>query len=287
MMSMLPVYLLFTSSICWGLSWLPLKALGAAGISGLPVSLLAYGSGALLLLPWLWQQRLRWWPYWRQMLGIALLGGFANLAFVTAMSHGEVVRVMVLFYLLPAWSTLGGHYLLGERAGALGWTCVGLSLAGAFLTLGGADTLRGAVSWVDLLALGAGLSFSANNLLFRASPQLPLASCVGVMFSGCAAMASLALIAGAQVMPSLTPWVLLQVAAFGIGWLMLASMLGQWSVTRLEARRAALIILTELVTAVGSAAWLGGEHLAPQAAMGAGLILLAATLEARRQPGLP
>lgn len=280
---MLPVSLLFISSIGWGLTWLPLKLLGQAGISGLSVSLLAYGSGALMLLPWLWLQRAIWRAHWRSMLGILLLGGFANLSFATAMLHGEVVRVMVLFYLLPAWSTLGGHWLLGERAGASGWLCVALSLAGALLTLGGPEVLRGELTWVDLLAVGAGLSFAANNLVFRASPRLPLASSVAAMFGGSALMASLGLFAGLQPLHVVEAGGLLKACAFGVGWLLLASLLGQWSIARLEARRAALIILTELVTSVASATWLGGQTLAPTVWAGASLIFMAALLEARRE----
>ena len=38
---------------------------------------------------------------------LALVGGWGNTAYVTALVQGDVVRVMLLFYLLPAWSVLG------------------------------------------------------------------------------------------------------------------------------------------------------------------------------------
>lgn len=279
---MLPVYLLFASSISWGLTWLPIKAFADAGLGGLALSLLAFGAGALALLPWLWRERVAWRGQRRAMAGIMLLGGFANLAFAAAMLHGEVVRVMVLFYLLPAWSTLGGHWLLGERAGLSGWLCVGLAAVGACLSLGGTSLWQGAFGWVDLLAIAAGLSFAANNLVFRACPSLPLASATAAMFSGCALLAALGLAVGLQPASRIGGDTALLAALFGLGWLLLASLVTQWCVMRLEARRAALIIIVELVTSVLSASWLGGDRLQPLEWAGAGLILLAALLEAAR-----
>ncbi len=56
---------------------------------------------------------------WRQQAGllalVCLLGGTANVCFVNALVYGEVVRTMLLFYLAPMWSVLGGRVFLGER----------------------------------------------------------------------------------------------------------------------------------------------------------------------------
>src|SRR4051812_13970905 len=102
----LPVLVLFGASVLWGLSWWPLKALHNAGFEGLSLIGACFGLLSLVLTPALVGQRARWYPRRDRMLLIALCGGAANLAFAWAMIAGDVVRVMVLFYLLPVWGVL-------------------------------------------------------------------------------------------------------------------------------------------------------------------------------------
>ena len=113
MRPLLPVTLLVLSSFLWGCAWLPLKGLERLGMSGLSMTAVAAGSAGLVLVPVALRQRSAW--RGRGALGLALifvLGGYANLAFSTALVYGEVVRVMVLFYLLPVWGVMGGYLTL-------------------------------------------------------------------------------------------------------------------------------------------------------------------------------
>ena len=75
--------------------------------------LVAHGSVGALVLPWLVLVRRQFQHRLPLMLLLTLLGGIANLAFAVAIVRGDVVRVMVLFYLLPAWGVLGGRVVLG------------------------------------------------------------------------------------------------------------------------------------------------------------------------------
>jgi drug/metabolite transporter (DMT)-like permease len=56
----------------------------------------------------------------------------------------------------------------------------------------------------------------------------------------------------------------------------------QWAVTHLEAGRASILIIMELVTAVVTAMLFGGERMSGTELFGAALILVAAVIEARR-----
>ena len=128
-----PVVILLISSIGWGLTWLPLKLLSAEGMEGLTLILIAFGSAAIVLLPFTYRQ----WPHWdsnkRFLILIALFGGFANIAFQTAIFHGDVIRVMILFYLLPAWSVIGGYLFLKERIDTKRIITLLSALSGAFI----------------------------------------------------------------------------------------------------------------------------------------------------------
>lgn len=270
------------ASVLWGLAWLPLKALAALGIAGLPLSAAAFGAASLVLLPLLWRSRANWVGQARWLLLIGLLGGYANLSFTLALMHGEVVRVMVLFYLLPAWGAIGGRLFLGETIDGPRLLAVMLALGGAFLVLGGPDAVGGGLSWIDLLALTCGISFAGNNLVFRARQVLPVPSKVAAMLGGCFVLAvGLVAVTGPVLPPPVSPawwWA----AAYGVGWVLVATAGTQWGVTHMAAARSAVIIILELLVAILSAVLIGGEAMTGSQAVGAVLILLAAYLEARR-----
>lgn len=293
----LPVIILFFSSIGWGLTWLPLKQLGEAGMSGIPLILIAFGSAALLLLPLSWRQRQQWSGNWRFLGLIALFGGFANLSFQSAILHGDVIRVMILFYLLPVWSVIGGRLFLGERMDGLRFVTVAAALTGAFLILGGPSVFTTAPNWIDLLAIASGLSFAMNNIVFRYCEPLPLTGKVNAVFIGCAIMATIVLLTGIAtpaVDPATDPAVVIAqagqtdytvlgwTAAYGMIWIMLITFGTQWGVEQLEAGRAAVIIIMELVAAIISAAWLLDETLEGPALVGGLLIITAALAETFR-----
>jgi drug/metabolite transporter (DMT)-like permease len=276
-----PVAALVAASLLWGLAWLPLKGLAGLGIAGLPVSAVAFGAASLVLAPLLWRSRAAWAGQAGWLVLIGLLGGYANLAFTLALTHGDVVRVMVLFYLLPAWGAIGGRVFLGERVDAPRLLAVGLALVGAFLVLGGPDALAGSLTWIDLLAITCGISFAGNNLVFRARQSLPVPVKVAAMLTGCFVLAvGLTIATGPELPPPTAPgwwWA----AVYGVGWVLLATAGTQWGVTRVAAARSAVIIVLELVTAVLSAVLVGGEVLTGGQAVGVAMILVAAWLEAR------
>ncbi len=277
-----PVLSLMASSLLWGCAWLPLKTLGDGGIDAL---LLAFSTFTLLTLATLpfALGRLRPATDGVPLLLIALLGGGANLAFTLAMVYGEVVRAMALFYLLPLWGVLGGRLILGERIDGLRWLGVVLALAGAWLVLGGVDILHTLPSGFELFGLLAGLLLAMNNLVFRGVQRLALSAKLAAMFVGCAGLAGAALLttnAHWPVTAAPTAWG--GVVLYAFVWLLPANLGAQYGVTHLEAGRASVILILELVAAVVSATLIGGERLLPLEWLGAGLILTAALIEAVR-----
>ena len=280
-----PIIVLFLSSISWGLSWLPIQYFGSQGLQGVSMSVMAYGSAAIILLPILLSQRQIWRDEFPSLLSIMLVGGYANLSFVVALIDGNVIRVMVLFYLLPAWGTLGGKFLLKEHVDVVRWIAVAVSLVGAFLTLGGVAALEGEISVSDILAVTSGMAFAGNNLMFRAKPHLPMPSKVLAMFMGSSLLSVLVFFVQANPWPSPPPTLFFEVSAFGVVWLILATFASQWGVTHLEASRSSIIIIMELVASVVSAALLGKANLKTLEIVGGILIFTAAVVEALRETG--
>jgi drug/metabolite transporter (DMT)-like permease len=276
----LPLLVLILSSVGWGLTWIPLRALQALGIQGPPLVLLAFAAGTLLLLPFLVRQRHHWRDRWHLLLLIAVCGGFANLAFQIALFEGEIIRVMILFYLLPIWSLLGGWLFLGEGIDSPRIIAVICALLGTFFVLGGVSLFETRPSWLDLLAIAAGMAFALNNLLFRASQNLPLSGKVSAMFAGCALLTGIYLLHADEGITDLSPTSLLLAPAYGMLWLTLISFGTQWGVTRLPAGRASIIITLELVTALVSASLLLDERMTPWEMFGALLVIGAGLFEA-------
>ena len=278
-----PVVVLLASSVVWGLTWIPLKYFAGFGLQGVNVTLVGYGSVGVLSLPWLAYRWPAWRGAWPLMLLIGTLGGLANLAFASAMVSGDVVRVMVLFYLLPAWGVVGGWLLLAERVDRLRGLTVAGALVGAILILGGVRILTERPSTADALAVLSGMALALNNVLFRKLADVAVSDKIAIMFTGCLMWALPLTLLGVQALPGgVPPGVWLELVGFGLIWLFIATVGTQWGVAHMEAGRSSVLIIMELVAAVASAAIIDGARLRPMEWLGGVLIVAAAVIEARR-----
>jgi drug/metabolite transporter (DMT)-like permease len=271
---------LMASGVVWGLSWLPLKYFAAAGLGGHAIGLTAYSLVAVVSLPFIWRERAAWRAELPQLVCIGLFFGCANMAFTTALTMGSVVRAMLLFYLLPVWGAIGGALFLGKRIGPRRLAAVALSLGGVFAILGGFDALRAPLSTADLMALAAGLCYAAASVANRKARSIPLASRTLVSFSGCTVAALCALPFSDPAIPSLPPATWGWLIGFAFVWLLGGTLLTTYGVTHVQASRAAVLQVVELLVAVFSAVWIGGEPLGAREWTGGALIALATLVEA-------
>lgn len=277
----LPVIVLFLASILWGLSWWPLKALNGLGIDGLPLLFICHGLLTIIFGAMSWHHL----AYVKQNLfvlsAIALFGGAAVLSFNYALIYGNVVRVMVLFYLLPVWGVIGGIFFLNEASSMARWLGVALAVIGAFLVLGGAKIFDQAPTIIDLIALAAGMLFAANNLLFRGVERAPLMVKIWFVMLGCSALSGLLLLTELQKFPaSLPPSTWFWIFTYAAAWVFFANLGSLWAVSKMEAGRSSIILIMELVTAVISSLIIVGERLSLVEWLGCAAIVSAAMIEA-------
>ncbi|MDR2875120.1 MAG: DMT family transporter [Methylobacillus sp.] len=268
--------LLFGATV-WGMIWYPYRLLEYAGISGAHASFLTYAIAlviGLLIFARRWRELGRDLP---TVLMLALAAGWCNLAYVLAVIDGEVVRVMLLFYLSPLWTLLLARVLLHERAGKRGTLIILSSLCGAFIMLWepahGFPLPRSVAEW---LALSAGAAFAVTNVLTRRATQLTLAQKSVAVWGGVAALGLVFLLFSDQPVVGISGnhwWLMLVMGAL----LFVTTLLVQYGVTHTLATRAAVIFLFELVVAT-LFAWLMANETPSLRELAGGALIVAATL---------
>jgi drug/metabolite transporter (DMT)-like permease len=283
MMFSLPVVVLLVSSTGWGLTWLPLRYFDSAGLEGPPLIFIAFASAVMFLFPVFIRQIDFWKSGLHLLLLITVFGGIANLSFQSALYYGDVVRVMILFYLLPIWSVLGGRIFLGESIDKLRIVTLASAIGGGFLILGGMQIFTRMPDMIDMLAILSGFAFAMNNLVFRAAQSIPVISKVTAMFIGVAFFAGIFLLFDEKPLNLPEFQITFLAVLYGVLWLTLITFGTQWGVTHLDAGRASIIIVMELVVAVISAVIILNQTLSAVEMAGAALVIVAALLEGGRE----
>ena len=159
-------------AILWGLYWVPIHVLSNRGLSGPMVSLLLTLAATLIALPvWLVSKpRL---PDWRSLLGAIGIGAAFSL-YGIAITYSDVVRVVLLFYIAPAWSTLIECLFLGRRWSWRSLFGIALSFFGIIVIFRGELPLAGLGALGDWMALFAGLSWSVGSALMFSAKRIDL-----------------------------------------------------------------------------------------------------------------
>lgn len=282
----LAVNALLLSASMWGLLWYPMRLLDQSGLPGLWATLVAYAvaSVAGLAFSTRYLGDFRRYPGW--LLGLALAAGWCNVAFILAIIDGNVVRVVLLFYLSPLWTVLLGWLFLGEPIDRPAAGVLAVAMCGALLMLW--DPHMGA-PWPqnlsDWMAISAGLAFSANNVIVRGSRHVSLHAKTTAAWLGGALLAAVWLLLTTSPVPAAAPNAWWGAAALGLLGIVIMTVAVQYGVTHMPVRRSAVILLFELVVATVSSQLLADEVLKAREWLGGVLIVGAALIAARWKEG--
>lgn len=274
------------NAFVWGVSWWPFRQLEGAGLHPLwsTVGVYALSVAALSVLrPQAWRELLSTPVLWV----LVLASGTTNAAFNWAVTVGDVVRVVLLFYLMPLWAVLLARWLLHEPLTPGAMARIVLALAGAAVILwpaGGGWPVPHTLA--EGLGLLGGFSFALNNVMLRREARRSEAARALAMFAGGVLVAGLpALLLTAQgsvAGPPALAW------GWGLGMLVLgavflASNLAlQFGAAHLPANVTAVVMLTEVLFAAVSSLLLGAGTLDGRLAIG-GVAIMAAALMAARE----
>jgi drug/metabolite transporter (DMT)-like permease len=300
----LAVLALALNALVWGLSWWPLRQLNAEGLHPLWATAAVFALATLVLI-FISPQGWRHFKQHPQLWWLMTASGLTNIGFNWAVTTGDVVRVVLLFYLMPTWSLLLAWWMLGERPTRGALMRLSLALVGVLLVLKTPES-----SWPlpqdlsDVLALLAGFSFALTNIWLLRLQHTPESSRMLAMFGGgalmalaCAAVATLTGVIPAvfalpmdgfdmstiaiwlsdanmaQVIATWAPYVLGLSAAF-----LVSNFTLQYGAARLSAHTTAMVMMSEVVFASVSSVALGASALTWRVGLGGGMIVLAALL---------
>jgi len=271
----------------WGFVWYPSRLLEQAGLAGTWLTLTAYLAAFVFFLPFARHSLEGFTRHRAEILVLILAAGWTNTAFVLAVLEGEVVRVVLLFYLSPLWTVLLGRWLLAEALTRQTALMLLLGLSGAFVMMWEASLGRVPLNASDVLAVSAGMAFAVNNVMTRRITGLGIRAKAHIAFLG-VVLVSLAFIGIGQVpVPQIAPATWGGALLLGLLGFLLSTVAVTYGVSRMPVQRSAVIMLFELIVGAFSAWWLAGESVSPQEWVGGALILaaaLVAILQAEKSP---
>lgn len=283
----LAIFGLLFGALAWGVIWYPYRLMAEAGVSGVASSfytyLIATVLGAIVFAKY-------WRGFFAQPISIIWLGlaaGWANMSYVIAVIDGEVMRIMLLFYLSPLWTLLLARFWLKEPITRAGFISISIALAGAYIMLAGPFS-KVANHWpipqnnAEWLALTSGMAFAIANVITRKSSHLTIrAKSFAVWIGVMGAALILAPFVGdnfpAPSFFSVNNWLAMTLIAV---FLMAATILVQFGVTQLTAIRSSVLFLFELVVAAIASYYLAHEVMSLNEWIGGSLIIIAALTSA-------
>jgi drug/metabolite transporter (DMT)-like permease len=279
-----PVAGVLSGALVWGLIWYPYRVLQVTGVSGSLATLITYLLAMLcgaFMLPSVLRElpKAGWWA-----AGLVLSAGWSNLGYVLAMLHGEVMRVLLLFYLAPLWTILFSYWLLGERLNRYGYMVIALSFSGAVIMLWeprlGLPLPQNLSEWIGLTA---GMSFALSNVVSRRAEHLNVKTKTYSVLLG-TVLLTLPLLWWQGGIPAQLQaveadnWLilgLLGITLCAIGYAV------QFGIAYLPSNRAMLLFLFELVVAAISSYFLADEAMQLRDWLGATLIVSASLLSGK------
>ena len=284
----LPVGALIVNAFVWGVSWWPLRELQSAGLHPLWSTVIMYCFALVVVLsikPMAWKGLVKYPQLWLLLLA----SGLTNVGFNWAVSISDVVRVLILFYLMPAWAVLLAWLILEERPSNAAIVRLLLAFVGVMIVLMPAAASSDAAlsiqfSFADGLSLMGGFCFALTNVLLKKLGGTPSEARMFAMFMGGALLALVAGGAGmtqgwVTALPNVTAYWAWVAAALSLAFLLGNTAL-QYGAARLPSSTTSVVMLTEVIFGSLSSVALGAAVLDTRTLLGGSLIVLAAVLAA-------
>ncbi len=281
--SYFPIFSLLFGAFVWGIIWYPYRLMAQAGVSGIYSSFYVFILTVSIALPYFFITKKKV-PTWsKDFWLLALVAGYTNISYVLAVIDGEVVRVMLLFYLSPVWTIFLAHFMLNEDTQKRHYIAVFISLIGAFIMFWEPGYLIHLDSKSDWLALSSGAGFAITNVMTRKHEHMTINQKALAIWLGVIVVAMICIMFDRNAMPTLDffrPVDALIMMLIALS-LFFSTLLVQFGVTQIKAVEASSFFLFEIVIAAVSSYFLVGESIALKEWLGGILIIAGVILAAQ------
>lgn len=272
------------AGIVFGIYWIPLRAMDAAGIHNMWAVALFNAVSFVLVMPFCLGRWKTAFPACPRLHVNAALVGLAYVLYIGAFLYTEVIRVLALFYLMPVWGFLLARIVIKDPLTTTRWLAMILGMVGLGVICGGDQGLpipRNAGDWMSLLS---GMIWAGVSLSILSDRQQPVAYGINFLLWGTVWAAAAVLVMSVQgsesipqweqfkeVMPWLVPFVALIVVP--------AAFATMYAPSQLNPGLVGLLFMSEISVGTATAAWLSGEPFGIREAVGIVLITIAGVME--------
>lgn len=266
----------------WGLLWVPVRAMEGAGLHGAWPGIAIFAFGIVVMIPILVATKARILAHIWVLIPCGLLTGCAFSLYTSSLVLTDVVRAVLLFYLTPVWSTMLGLAFLGERLtpARIGALLLGL---GGLVTILGGGVFQITMNAGDMLALASGISWAFGSFFLYRAGNVAVTEQVFAFILGAFLVTALTLTLGwsvaggglgAAALRAAAPWGMLT------GLVVVPTLfLTIWPATILPPARVGLLLMSEIIVGVITAAIWSGDPFGGREAVGASMIVGAGLVE--------
>lgn len=272
------------SAAIWGLFWIPLRAFENYGLEPAWVTVSQFIAPLVLMLPFAVRRLLTNQPTGLAQYKTGLLVGAAFALYCESLMLTDVVRSLILFYVMPAWGTIAEVGLMGRRFTVWRGLALILSLGGLMTILGIGGDFSLSLNLGDFMALVSGILFTLGAMRVRNSQNISVFEQVfafflfGSVFSLALSFLPLAALGSPptpDLLIQLIPWFALMAVGF-----LIPIMWGlYWGSQFVDPGRLGILLQLEAVIGISSAAILAGEPFGWREVIGAILVIGAGIVE--------
>jgi drug/metabolite transporter (DMT)-like permease len=281
--SYLPIFSLLFGAFVWGIIWYPYRLMAQAGVSGIYSSFYVFILTLAIAVPYFFMTKKKISIWSKDFWMLSFIAGYTNISYVLAVIDGEVVRVMLLFYLSPVWTIFLSHFMLNENTQKKHYIAAMISFFGAFIMLWQPDYLIYFDSKSDWLALSSGIGFATTNVMTRKYQHMTINQKALAIWLGVILVATICIMFDKNTMPKLDFFNPLDamIAIVIALCLFFSTLFVQFGVTKIKAVEASSFFLFEIVVASISSYLLAGETISINEWLGGTMIILGVILTAQ------
>jgi drug/metabolite transporter (DMT)-like permease len=279
----LPIFSLLFGALVWGVIWYPYRLMAQAGVSGIYSSLYVFILTLAIALPYFFITKKKI-PIWsKDFWFLSVVAGYTNISYVLAVIDGEVVRVMLLFYLSPVWTIFLSHFMLSEDTQKRHYIAAFISLLGALVMFWQPNHFIYLDLKSDWLALSSGIGFAMTNVMTRKHQHMTISQKALAIWIGVIIIAIICILFDKDTMPSfdffrpVDAFIAITIALC----LFFSTLLVQFGVTQIKAVEASSFFLFEIVVAAISSYLLVGESIEIKEWFGGIMIIAGVILAAK------